>query len=138
MGPSALLQDCFSWARPPVPLRIQEAQGYHGLSIICWVYKAFTVWPPPASVPALPFSHCRTPVTLLLIHISIKRSRRDCAGLGIRTVNKTPNSPCLHGADSLVGKAEFKQTLASQTQNVCAFASCPVFQAVRQTQPPSH
>ena len=37
-------------------LRIQESQCYHGLSIICCIHKAFTVWPPPASFPALPFS----------------------------------------------------------------------------------
>lgn len=92
---------------------------------------------PPASVPALPFSHCRTPVTLLLTHISIKRSRRDCAGLGTRTVTETPESPRLHGAGSPVGEADVTQTVASQMWNVCAFASCPMFQAVRHTQPPS-
>lgn len=41
----------------PEPLRIQEAQGYHGLSIIYWVHKAFTVWPhlvpPPQFLPFL-------------------------------------------------------------------------------------
>lgn len=88
---------------------------------------------PPASVPALPFSYYRTPVTLLLTRISVQRSRRVCAGLGIRTVTKAPESSCLHGADSLVGKADVTQAVASQMWNVCAFASCPMFQAVRHT-----